>query len=251
MNKILVANNNVKINDTRLKIDGNKIYFLESGEYEIEYTNSRKIELEFVLSENINIKLFEYSYDNVDKVNNKYILGDYSNLLLYKFYNISNIDEIVIFDLDGKYAKVDYHFSNICTGKERYNIIINHNSSFTYSNISNKSIAIDGEIDFTIDSYLPKKSHDCVLDQTTKIINLGDNYSTIRPNMYIDLDLVEARHGSVIGRFSDEELFYLMSRGIKYNDCIKLLVKGYIFSNLDVEMDNRTRILDIINNYWR
>ena len=32
----------------------------------------------------------------------------------------------IIFDLDGEYAKIDYHFSNICNDKEVYKIIINH-----------------------------------------------------------------------------------------------------------------------------
>ena len=68
--------------------------------------------------------------------------------------------------------------------------------------------------------------------------------------MYIDLNDVEARHGSVIGRFNDEEIFYLMSRGIDYNNSIKLLVRGYIFSNLVMDMDSMTKITNIINKYW-
>ena len=250
MNKILVDNNKVSIYGN-IKKDNEIIYIYEDGEYEIEYKDSSYVKLELNIDKNIKVKLFKIANNKLDKVNNRYIINSNSNLLLYKFYNINNIDEEIVFDLEGKNAKVDYYFSNICSNNEKYRIVINHNSPNTYSNISNKSIAINGKIDFTIDSYLPKKSHDCVLDQNTKIINLGDNYSTIRPNMYIDLDLVEARHGSVIGRFSDDELFYLMSRGIKYNDCIKLLVNGYIFSNLDVDMDKRKIISDIINKYWR
>jgi len=43
----------------------------------------------------------------------------------------------------------------------------------------------------------------------------------------------------------------LMARGIDYNSAIKLLVKGYIFSNLVVDMDKRSKILNVINKYWR
>ena len=42
-----------------------------------------------------------------------------------------------------------------------------------------------------------------------------------------------------------------MSRGISYNDCIKLLVKGYLFSNIDVDNVLRERIINVIDKYWR
>ena len=41
-----------------------------------------------------------------------------------------------------------------------------------------------------------------------------------------------------------------MSRGIDYNNSIKLLVRGYIFSNLVMDMDSMTKITNIINKYW-
>ena len=87
------------------------------------------------------------------------------------------------------------------------------------------------------------------MNQDTKIINLSDSHSKINPNMYIDVDDVEARHSSVIGSFNEEELFYLMSRGISYDEAVKLLIKGYILSNLDLDMDKRNKILNVINTY--
>ena len=40
-------------------------------------------------------------------------------------------------------------------------------------------------------------------------------------------------------------------RGIDYNESIKLLVKGYLFSNVDVDNVLRERILKVIDKYWR
>ena len=45
-------------------------------------------------------------------------------------------------------------------------------------------------------------------------------------------------------------VFYLMSRGIEYNDAIKLLVKGYLFSNVDADSYLREKILNVIDKYW-
>ena len=88
------------------------------------------------------------------------------------------------------------------------------------------------------------------LDQNTRIVTLGDSDAKVSPNMFIDCDDIEARHGSVVGTFKDELVFYLMSRGIEYNDCIKLLVKGFLFSNIDVNNKMRERILNVIDMYW-
>jgi len=42
-----------------------------------------------------------------------------------------------------------------------------------------------------------------------------------------------------------------MSRGIPERDSLKLLIQGLIFSNLKINSDIRTKILNIINEKWR
>ena len=49
-------------------------------------------------------------------------------------------------------------------------------------------------------------------------------------------------------RGRDSEIFYLMSRGISYSEAIHLLIKGFIFSNLIVDMEKRAMIFSIIQN---
>lgn len=80
---------------------------------------------------------------------------------------------------------------------------------------------------------------------------MGECDTKIEPNMFIDLDDVEARHGSVIGTFKDDQVFYLMSKGISYNDTLKLLIKGYLLSKIEVSVDVRIKMMDIIERYWR
>ena len=133
-----------------------------------------------------------------------------------------------------------------------YNIVINHNASYTDSYISNKSITTkDANLSFTIDSVLPKGNKKCNLNQETRIITDEDSYGKIEPNMYIEEDDVTAKHGSVIGTFNQDELFYLMTRGISEHDALKLLIQGLIFSNLVITDETRARIFNIINEKWR
>ena len=61
---------------------------------------------------------------------------------------------------------------------------------------------------------------------------------------------MEAFHSSNIGQFDNSLIFYLMSRGISYSDSIKLLIKGFLLSNMDNNIIKRKIVLDIINRYW-
>jgi len=253
MNNILVINNKIyNFDNEYINISENVITFKKSCDYSIYYDKCNKIDIEINVLDNVYVKLFEYMCELDVNSNIVYNISDNGSLLLYKFYSNKKVFEKIIVNLNGYMSKINYNFSNICKGKEVYDFIINHNNSNSISNISNRSICLENaKIDFKIDTIVEKGNISCVMNQDTKIINFGDNSSTIKPNMYVSEDDVEARHSSVIGNFNEDELFYLMARGIDYNSAIKLLVKGYIFSNLVVDMDKRSKILDIINKYWR
>ena len=97
-----------------------------------------------------------------------------------------------------------------------------------------------------IDSILDKGNIDCIMEQNSRILTLGDVDATIIPNMFIEEDSVEARHGSVVGRIKPEDIFYLESRGITYEEAVILIIKGLIFSNLALDMEKRAMIFKII-----
>ena len=249
MNKIFVSKGKIISDSENIKIDGNNIIILDSGTYFLEYENINEINLCISVLDNIDVILFESAFLKSIKVNNKYIV-DKGILVINKFYNNDSVIENINIDLFNK-GKIDYRFSNICKNYENYVININHLGEFTVSNISNKSIAMNSsKLDFVINSIVAKEYEKSILDQNTRVVTLGDSEAKISPNMYIDCDDIEARHGSVIGSFKDDMIFYLMSRGIEYNDAIKLLVKGYLFSNMDTDSSLREKILNVIDMYW-
>ena len=250
MNKILISKDKIISNSDKVLVNGNVIKILASDTYLLEYENINEINLCISVMDGINVTLYESCFlDNI-KVNNKYIV-DGGFLCVNKFYNNDSVLENIDIDLFNT-GRIDYKFSNICKNNESYVININHNGVGTVSSINNKSIAMDSsKIDFVINSRVGKKYEKSVLDQNTRIVTLGNCDAKISPNMYIDCDDIEARHGSVIGTFKDDMVFYLMSRGIEYSEAIKLLVKGYLFSNIDTDNGLREKILNVIDMYWR
>ena len=251
MNKIFVSRDNIVANIDGIEILGNEVKFLNSGIYYIEYVNIEKINLLITVSNGADVRLFEECFLNDIVVNNRYVIND-GTLVVNKFYNNKNVLEIVDIDLCHEGDKIEYKFSNLCKNSEKYIININHLARSTISDICNKSIAMDGsKLSFDINSNVKKEYEKSVLNQNTRIVVMGDSDTNISPNMYIDCEDVEARHGSVIGTFKDDTVFYLMSRGINYNDTIKLLVKGYLLSNIDADSELRQKIFSVIDMYWR
>jgi len=248
MNKIIVNRNIISSNIDSVIINENTITFNKDGYYEIDYVGCENLDIRFIV--NANIKLLESSFDEELIVNNNYVVND-GSLSVVKFYNNKKVSEKIDIDLCGFGSKIDYKFSNICRESENYLININHNARNTVSNINNKSIALNNSnLNFVINSNIGKEQCGSILNQNTRIVTMGECETKISPNMFIDLDDVEARHGSVIGTFKDEQIFYLMSKGISYNDSLKLLIKGYLFSNVDVDGDIKKKIMDIIDIYW-
>ena len=58
------------------------------------------------------------------------------------------------------------------------------------------------------------------------------------PNLEIETgEIVGAGHASTTGRFDDEQLFYLMSRGITLENARRLVVRGF-FNEIITEIGN-------------
>lgn len=244
--KVILVNKILMINNKK-----DYLRITENGNYLINY-NNENIDLTLEIDTNIKVTIINLTKEERLSINTNYILHDNSELTIYKFYHIKNVTEEISFDLNGINSSINYFFRTLSLGNENYHLKINHNNINTKSIINNKAIAFkEGNIIFELDSNLGKKITGCTLSQDTTIITLDDSKAKVSPNMYIENDDVIARHGSAIGTFSDDEVFYLMSRGIDYNNSVKLLIKGILLSNLEIDLSLKEKILNIINMYWR
>lgn len=252
-NKILIDNNRLtNYEDSKILIKDNKVCFKESGNYEISYHNTNKIDIEYSLIDNIEVSIYEYlaSDNNVDsKIT--YSLGDTSTLNVIRFMMNENLNEEVLINLNSLNAKINYHYSSLSKSNEEHHLIIRHKASKTGSNIINRVLTKEkSTIHFTIDSYQDKNSYDCDMNQETKIITDNTSNCLIKPNMYIDNNATTARHASYIGGFNEDEIFYLMSKCLTKRQAIKLLSKCFIYANINIPSVEED-IVKKVNAYWR
>jgi len=249
MNKIIVVENKIiPYDNSDIVIDNNTIKFINNGNFYIEYIDSDNISVNIELHDNVCVNLFEYSNNKDINVDNKYYLNRNSSLIVSKFYSNNNTSEKINVYLKGDKANIKYNFSSISNNDDKYTINIYHVCKNTSSDIFNRTVAKEESTNiFDINSYVDNGIKDCYLNQQTKIVTLGESNNKINPNMFIGEESTTAVHSSVIGSISEDDLFYLMSRGISYGDSINLIVKGMILSNINVNMEYREKILKILD----
>lgn len=248
MNKIRVVNNEIiPFNNSDVIIDNNTITFLKNGDYTIDYIDSDNIKLTININDNVLIKLLEYSENKSLNINVTYNIEEKANLLLSKFYYNNFTNEVININLNKYKADIKYNFASISLDSNRHEINIRHLANNTTSYISNRTIALkDSSNVFDINSYVENGIKDCYINQQTKIITLDNSNNRINPNMFIGENSTTALHSSVVGTINNDDLFYLMTRGIEYKTAVKLIVKGIIFSNIITDMEKRERILYIL-----
>ena len=172
---------------------------------------------------------YDFDITNQDVI---YNVSENSKLVVYQ-YGI-NIDNNIIINLNGENASVEYHYSTINYDDHKYKIDVNHNNIKTISNIYNHGINVfDNKLDFDITGNVLNKSGKCECNQKNQILNISDGKSTILPKLLIDNYDVISSHSAYIGKFKDEILFYLMSRGISEKVCYDLLIKSFLVNGCD------------------
>ena len=266
MNKIKVVNDNlicanvaknIRVEyykkEDLFAINDIKITILKSTSLDIDINLKEEGKINFIINilDNVNLKLNIISRGNTGKVQYKYDIGKNSNINVFKFQDVDSIKEMICINLNNNNSSINYNFKTVANLKETYDYYIYHNADNTISNIKNNGVCVyNGEIIYQVSSFVPKDITGCIVDQNNRIINLTNNKCEIRPNLYIDNLDTEASHSALIGKFSEEEMFYIQSRGINKIDTTKLLIGGFLRSNI-TSRQLLSYINKNINKYWR
>ena len=245
-------------------------------------SKSINLRLDFELEPNSSLRLIDFFTDNADKnfVNILYnfnlkkdsILKNYkidkfiNNNLKYSFNNIdqetNSISETFILSAGSKYFKNEVN----CNLKGEYS------SAFVNGVFSLKENQ-QHEIRTTINHLVEKtKSYQLiksVLGKLSKAVYQGkifvnseaqktDGYQlskailldetsefNAKPELEIYADDVKCSHGSASGSLNENSIFYLMSRGLNYQQSKELLINGFLLDvvekNTDSEIKNLIR----------
>lgn len=261
MNKIQIQNNHMEIEEqdnalvleveeTNSDVFKIKIFVNTSTKLELyqEDLEESKMDISFIVREGVSFQLLEICKNTKCKVQYTYQLEAYSDVSIMKFYDCDEVKELDLIELNGEGASISHHIKTIAKNQERFDLVVYHNAKNTTSNLYNHGVSMEeGSIQFKVTSIVYQGIKDCVVNQNNRIITLNDHKCHIEPILLIEENDVTANHAAYIGKFDEQQIFYLMSRGISRNQALQLLIKGFLLESVS-EIDS---IQKLIEQYWR
>ena len=207
MNKILVSD----------------IIDLESGSYILNLKNK---DITLNIDGNVTGYLIDELIDNLI-IN----LKDASTFNLYIFnkcYQNNSIIKINQFN----YSNINLNMAYL--NNDNVNVAINNNiyGNNNNSKINVRNISNNDNSKIIINVKVDKNTSNNIALEDLKGINNG-GLVHIEPNIEVYNNEVVANHLTTIGSLDKDSLNYLMSKGINMNLAKEILLKGFIYSNMD------------------
>lgn len=139
--------------------------------------------------------------------------------------------------LVGEYAEYNLKTAsiNLKNSSSKFYIDTKHLNKATYSNAVSRSVVL-GEGKYINDTigFIEKGCSFSKCHQDTKAIVLGDKaVAECNPVLLIDEYDVEASHAAAVGQINEDELYYMQSRGLTFEQCLALLVNGFLITITD------------------
>lgn len=165
-----------------------------------------EIELNAILNENANLNLDIILMNQDTKFN--------LNASLVKEYSTLNVNVLSM-------AK---------NATKEINFYVEHVAKETKSVVNNIGISFEnGKNHFNVNGIIKANMTNSDVRQLTRGLILGSNGECLaKPILLIDHHDVKAYHGATIGKVSDDDLFYLMSRGLTKDEAFMLIINGLL-----------------------
>ena len=163
---------------------------------------------------NLNVKIYENANLKIDVISmNDQTLDKYN------------------FDLVGEYSSLEVNVLSLAkNAKKDFVFHVNHLAPETKSSVSNYGISFEnGKNSFKVNGIIKSNMKNSDVRQITKGLILDPTGECLaEPILLIDYYDVKAYHGATIGKISDDDLFYLMSRGLTKDEAFMLIINGLI-----------------------
>jgi len=135
-------------------------------------------------------------------------------------------------DLLGEHAYGEVRTVAVASGNQEVliNTHLEHKAKHTEGYIEHYGVAADESyLGFEGTGKIHKGMSQSNAHQSNNGVVLGE-YARLdaNPLLLIDEYDVEASHGAAIGRIDEEQLYYLMSRGLSENDAQRLIINGFL-----------------------
>ena len=147
-------------------------------------------------------------------------------------FSLNNNNFVAVIDLLEEGARGNISVASLSKDEDRklFDISINHIANNTHG--LNECFGVcknNSHLTFTGVSDVRKDAVNSETRQVAKIVVFDESCrAKTSPILKISENEINASHAASVGTLSDEQIFYLMSRGIKENDARNIITLGYL-----------------------
>ena len=207
------------------------IILKEREERVLEYTDFGNLNIELSEGSKLFLKLANFTEDSDIKINGK--IGKFAEIsVVFADFSKNSTKVTSQINLVEEGAKCEWHLATLSNKKDNkiFDISFKHVVGKTTSIMDNYGVARDdSKIVFSGVSHITEGAKGSNAKQNAKIIVFDKNaQGTASPILKIDENEVQASHGAVVGQLNSDHMFYLMSRGLTYDDARMIITLGYL-----------------------
>lgn len=149
-----------------------------------------------------------------------------------------NNSQITI-NLIGENSEAEVNYRTFTESDKEITIKTNHLNKNTKSNITSFGVIKNSLLTMNIISHIEKGNKKSEAYQSSRAIAL-DNAAKANLNPILEIKEYDVKggHGAVFSKITDEEIYYLQSRGFKKEDAINLIISAILASNINYDASN-------------
>ena len=240
MENIVLTKSQNNLTSNNYVFDGNKTNFNEvsfvvndNQNVSIVFLNLKKVlNISFDIAKDATVKFSFFQLEPIS-INIKGNINNNSELISYfaDFTN-GNVNLATDIKLNGKEARCYWNLASLASKKDdkSFDVSIYQNNLKTSAYINNYGVARDeSKLLFSGICHIINGAHESKAHQNSKIMVFDEKSDAIaKPILKIDDNDIEASHAAVVGKISDDHMFYLTSKGLSESEAKELITYGYL-----------------------
>ena len=191
-----------------------------------------KLEIESVTEEGVKASVLFYNSSGetlkTEEVHN--VKKDASLTIAYGECNGADTFRTVRVNLQESGANALLSSASLVNEKKEYRIDVANLAPHTNGEIRNFAVVLEkGRLMIDAIGRIVKGAYRSESHQTSRALSFAEGQrSEILPELLIDENDVQASHAMSIGRVDEDQLYYMMSRGLSVQQCTSLISTGYL-----------------------
>ena len=245
-------------NSQELIIDKDEEYIIEAeGEVDLSLVFNKssnlffslkgltKLNIEAKIKENFDVSIF-FSNDNdtdIEVVEKYEVKQDGKLVVSYSDFNENKTNRYTEIKLIEEGASGTINSASLVNSDKNYRFIVENVAKNTNGLLNNYAVVLkDGKLMIDAIGKIDKGASHSESHQTSRALSFAPGQkTTILPELLIDENDVKASHAMSIGRMDDDQLYYLMSRGLSIEECTSLVSVGYLYPILENIKDDELK----------